>query len=184
MSWNVIICTSDGFPLGSASKVKKILDDQFPTLEWQGDAECTLPVDKGFRLELGGDPVQNIWSHGGFYHLQEFANICKVNGWSLGDAQEGEALDLNDPYSMFPAEDRPYPSSALDRSTEVVNARDFTKVEVDSKDVKTSVSGFLAMRGHSQVEARLVQTLTRPDGSRYSFEAPFNGVHRLQKKER
>ena len=77
-----------------------------------------------------------------------------------------------------------YPLSALDRSTETVNARDFTKVEVDSKDVKTSVSGFLAMRGDSQVEARLVQTMTRPDGSRYSSEAPFNGVHRLQKKER
>lgn len=77
-----------------------------------------------------------------------------------------------------------YPTSALDRSTETLNARDFTAVEVDSKDVKDSVSGFIKMRGNSEVEARLVQTLTRPDGSRFSSEVPFNGIYRLQRQDR
>ncbi|MDF1816819.1 MAG: hypothetical protein P1V20_31745 [Verrucomicrobiales bacterium] len=51
--------------------------------------------------------MRDIWSHGGFYHLQQFADICKANGWVLGDAQEGAEFDLGDPYSAFPPEDRP-----------------------------------------------------------------------------
>jgi hypothetical protein len=76
-----------------------------------------------------------------------------------------------------------YPTSALDPASQTVNAKDFTRVEVGSEDLRSSVSGFLSMRRRDRVEVRLVQALTRPDGSRYSVEAPINGVHRLQTEE-
>lgn len=75
-----------------------------------------------------------------------------------------------------------YPSSSLDAAVETVEARDFTAVEVNSKNVTNSVSGFIAIRGNSKVEVRLVRSMKRPDGSRYSPEAPINGTHRLRTK--
>lgn len=77
-----------------------------------------------------------------------------------------------------------YPSSAWNAATETINAKDFTTVQVNSKGVKNTVSGFISVRGQAEVEARLVQTKEGPDGSRVSVQAPINGIHRLQRQER
>jgi hypothetical protein len=108
MSWNLLIykegATSEGGgPLGALEAVRAVLDRAFPGLEWQSPVEATLPVDGGFSLEVRAedDMVQDIYTHGGYDHLKEFAAMCRQESWRIADAQEGEDVDLDDPYKWY-----------------------------------------------------------------------------------
>ena len=104
MSWNLIIYqpgnpSGQSKPLGRLDRVKEAFSSVFPELEWESPNEATLPIEGGFRLELTEQDglVVDVSTHGGFNHLQQFAGLCKREGWRMADAQEGEDVDLEDP---------------------------------------------------------------------------------------
>lgn len=74
-----------------------------PSLEWESSSEAVLPVERGFSFELNveGDAVQDIYTNGGYDHLRELAALCKREGWRIADAQEGEDIDLDNPYAGY-----------------------------------------------------------------------------------
>ena len=47
------------------------------------------------------DLVSDIYTRGGYNHLRPLADLCRREGWRLGDAQEGEDVDLDDPYRSY-----------------------------------------------------------------------------------
>ena len=75
----------------------------FPNLEWPRPTECELNVERGFSIEwtLEGLEVKDGYTNGGYDHLKQLAELCKKQGWSLADAQEGEDIDLDDPYASY-----------------------------------------------------------------------------------
>jgi hypothetical protein len=104
MSWNLIIYKpgdrpQQNPPLGKLDAVTEAFNAAFIALEWESPTEAALPVDGGFRLELTveGATVQDVYTHGGFNHIRQFAALCKREGWRMADAQEGEDVDLDDP---------------------------------------------------------------------------------------
>jgi hypothetical protein len=102
MSWNLLI-HNEGEPLGEITEVARKFGEAFHGLEWESPTEAALPVDGGFRLELTADGgmVQDIYTHGGFNHIRQFAALCKREGWHMADAQEGVDVDLNDPEKWY-----------------------------------------------------------------------------------
>jgi hypothetical protein len=118
MSWNLLILKagknySDWLPLpmGSLADVTRTLTTAFPNLEWRSELLCELNVNLGFRIELEvkGGQVRSLFTSGGFNHLSELAAICKNHGWEIGDCQEGESIDLDDPYGWY---DKKWPKYA------------------------------------------------------------------------
>jgi hypothetical protein len=108
MSWNLLICKSGETPetlapLGHLAAVKQAFTAAFIGLEWVSATEAALPVDGGFRLVLAVErgAVQDVYTHGGFNHIRQFAALCKREGWLLTDAQEGEEVDLDDPQRWY-----------------------------------------------------------------------------------
>jgi len=107
MSWNLLIYrqgeSEEMLPLGSLAAVTAAMNTAFPDLEWLSPDECALKVDRGFIIEwkLQGDDVQDGYTNGGFDHLKQLAALCKQEGWRIADAQEGEDIDLDDPYASF-----------------------------------------------------------------------------------
>ena len=108
MSWNLLIyhpdpVTGAPLPLGSPAEVTALLDATFSGLRWRSPQDCELSVDGGFSIsltvEVGG--VSDLYTRGGYNHLREFAGLCRQHGWHIMDAQEGEELDLDDPYSTY-----------------------------------------------------------------------------------
>ncbi len=104
MSWNLIIykpgeTPQQNQPLGDLESVTEAFTAAFIALEWESPTEATLPIDGGFRLELTEEDgtVQDVYTHGGFNHIRQFAALCKREGWRMADAQEGEDVDLDDP---------------------------------------------------------------------------------------
>lgn len=102
MSWNLLI-HNDGEPLGEIAEVTRKFDAAFRGLEWESPTEAALAVDGGFRVELSaeGGTVEDIYTHGGFHHIKELAELCKREGWHMADAQEGEDVDLDDPQRWY-----------------------------------------------------------------------------------
>ncbi|MGC3989858.1 MAG: hypothetical protein QM796_09315 [Chthoniobacteraceae bacterium] len=102
MSWNLLV-HNDGEGLGEIADVTRKFDGAFRGLEWESLTEAALPVEGGFRLELTteDETVQDIYTHGGFNHIKELAALCKREGWHLGDMQEGEDIDLDDPQGWY-----------------------------------------------------------------------------------
>jgi len=108
MSWNLLIYrpgTSNQTtnPLGPLDAVTEKLNASFPGLVWDSPKECGLKVDGGFLAELTveDDVVSDIYTRGGYNHLKPLAALCQREGWRLGDAQEGEDVDLHDPYRWY-----------------------------------------------------------------------------------
>lgn len=108
MSWNLLIYKpgEDGEelePLGTLPEVSGVLNNAFPALEWDSSAEAVLPLNGGFRLELSVENgvVKDIYTSGGFNHMNELVALCKQQGWRIADAQEGEDVDLEDPYKWY-----------------------------------------------------------------------------------
>ncbi len=104
MSWNLLIykpgdTPQQNEPLGDLDVVTEAFTAAFNGLEWESPTEAALPVDAGFRLELTEEDgtVQDVYTHGGFNHVRQFAALCKREGWRMADAQEGEDVDLDDP---------------------------------------------------------------------------------------
>jgi hypothetical protein len=62
-----------------------------------------LEVDGGFiaKLTVEKDMVADIYTRGGYNHLKPLVTLCLREGWHLGDAQEGEDVDLQDPYRWY-----------------------------------------------------------------------------------
>lgn len=112
MSWNLLIYRPGEdeapFPLGDLATVRRVMDATFPGLDWPQDTECQLAVDGGFSITwtVNGHEVQDGYTNGGFNHLKELAALCLQQGWQMADAQEGEDIDLDDPYATFGHEDR------------------------------------------------------------------------------
>ncbi len=72
-----------------------------------------------------------------------------------------------------------YPSSARDRATNTVQAKDFTQVgQVPTE----KITGYIVVEPHRKVESRLVEEKKRYDGSVYASEMPFNGAYKLKSK--
>jgi len=108
MSWNLIIYRPGKTPeqlepLGEFNAVKTAFSAAFLGLEWESPKEATLPVDGGFQLEFTEEDgiVQDVYTHGGYNHIRQFAALCKRNGWRMADAQEGEDVDLEDPQKWY-----------------------------------------------------------------------------------
>ena len=108
MSWNLLIykpgeTTQNNEPLGELDAVTAAFTAAFIGLEWESPTEAALPVDGGFRLELTEEDgtVQDVYTHGGFNHVRQFAALCKREGWRMADAQEGEDVDFDDPQKWF-----------------------------------------------------------------------------------
>ncbi len=108
MSWNLLIyrpgATSQTTePLGALGEVKAKLSATFPGLAWDSPTECGLKVEGDFLADLTveDDLVSDIYTRGGYNHLKPLANLCRREGWRLGDAQEGEDVDLDDPYRWY-----------------------------------------------------------------------------------
>lgn len=104
MSWNLIIYKPGNNPqenesLGNRDAVAGAFESVFTGLVWESSSEALLPVDGGFRLELSVEDglVQDVYTHGGYNHVEQFAALCKREGWRMADAQEGEDVDLNNP---------------------------------------------------------------------------------------
>ena len=89
--------------LGSVGAVHAAFDAVFIGLEWESPAEAVLPTYGGFRLELDEKhgSVQDVYTHGGLNHIKQFAEVCKREGWRLGDTEEGEDVDLDDPQRWY-----------------------------------------------------------------------------------
>lgn len=107
MSWNLLIYRAgedeEMTPLGSLAAVTNALNGAFRDLAWPTPTECELNVEGGFSLAwtVEEDAVRDGYTEGGYNHLQQLAALCKQQGWSLADAQEGEEIDLDDPYASF-----------------------------------------------------------------------------------
>jgi len=108
MSWNLIIykpgdTPQQNQPLGDLESVTEAFTAAFIGLEWESPTEAALPVDGGFRLEFTEEAgmVHDVYTHGGFNHIRQFAALCKREGWRMADAQEGEDVDLDDPQKWF-----------------------------------------------------------------------------------
>ena len=108
MSWNLIIykpgkTPKENEPLGDLDSVTGAFNAAFIALDWESPTQAKLPVDGGFRLELTekDGTVADVFTHGGFNHIRQFAALCKREGWRMADAQEGEDVDLEDPESWF-----------------------------------------------------------------------------------
>jgi len=108
VSWNLLIYRPGANnettnPLGPLSAVTEKLNASFPGLVWDSPTECSLEVDAGFLVELTveNDVVTDIYTRGGYNHLKPLAALCHREGWRLGDAQEGEDVDLHDPYQWY-----------------------------------------------------------------------------------
>ncbi|GAA5496398.1 hypothetical protein Rhal01_02581 [Rubritalea halochordaticola] len=107
MSWNLYIGSdTENSPLGEATAIQKAFNEVFDSLEWEQlipSDECSLNVHGGFSIEFtkAGDHYESAMTRGGYNHLKELAMICKQFGWQLFDCQEGEQLDLENPYSLY-----------------------------------------------------------------------------------
>ncbi len=116
MSWNLFIYKVDPnadpdtdpaeeetLPLGSPGEVAAALNAAFPGLRWPKEEECELPADNGFIIELNIEDgvVSDLYTHGGYDHLRQLAGLCIQHGWCMADAQEGEDIDLHDPYATY-----------------------------------------------------------------------------------
>ena len=108
MSWNLIIyrpgaSNESTLPLGALDTITEKLNAAFPGLVWDSVTECSLKVEGGFAGELTveDDLVSDIYTRGGYNHLKPLAALCQREGWRLGDAQEGEDVDLRDPYQWY-----------------------------------------------------------------------------------
>jgi hypothetical protein len=108
MSWNLLILKPGSphatvVPMAPLRKVSKMLNTMFPGLEWPTESRCELNVDRGFSIELRviSGIVCSLYTSGGYDHLKLFAKLCKKNGWELSDCQEGECIDLDDPYGWY-----------------------------------------------------------------------------------
>jgi len=108
MSWNLLIykpgkTEQTAEPLGPIDAVTAAFNSAFPALHWVGATEASLLVDGGFAFELAveGGTVQDVYTNGGYNHLRDFAALCKREGWRIADAQEGEDVDLDDPYRWY-----------------------------------------------------------------------------------
>ena len=108
MAWNLLIYrpgasneTTD--PLGPLDRITAKLNDTFPGLVWDSPTECSLNIEGGFvaELTLEDDMVSDIYTRGGYNHLEPLAALCRRERWRLGDAQEGQDVDLNDPYRWY-----------------------------------------------------------------------------------
>jgi hypothetical protein len=101
MSWNLLI-HNDGEPLGDIANVTDKFNAAFRGLEWDSPVGAGLP-DHSIRLELTEEAgqVQDIYTHGGFSHIKQLAELCKREGWHIADAQEGEDIDLDDPQRWY-----------------------------------------------------------------------------------
>jgi hypothetical protein len=107
MSWNLLIYRAgqdeEMASLGTLASVTKAFTAVFPGLEWPTPKDCELNIEGGFTIEwtVAAGEVRDGYTCGGFQHLKEFAALCKKEGWRIADAQEGEDLDLDDPYASF-----------------------------------------------------------------------------------
>ena len=109
MSWNLIIYKpgdkpQQNEPLGDLDVVTEAFNAAFIALDWDSPTEAVFPVEGGFRLELTLDDdgrVKDVYTHGGFNHIRQFAALCKREAWRMADAQEGEDVDLEDPERWF-----------------------------------------------------------------------------------
>jgi hypothetical protein len=110
MSWNLLIYKpgageGEQAPMGTIESVTNALNAAFPALQWDSATECILPVDKGFAISLTltteDNAVSDLYTRGGYYHLKPLAALCKGQGWRIADAQEGEDLNLDDPYASY-----------------------------------------------------------------------------------
>jgi len=108
MSWNLIIYKPGDTPeqnqtLGDLASVAQALTSVFTGLEWESPTEALLPVDGGIRFVLTEEngSIQDIYTHGGFNQITQLAALCKRKGWRIGDAQEGEDVDLDDPQRWY-----------------------------------------------------------------------------------
>jgi hypothetical protein len=112
MSWNLLLYKAEPkanpaeeemLPLGSPQDVAVALNATFPGLRWPRPDECELAVDGGFvvSLSIKDGVVSDLYTHGGYNHLRQFAALCLQHGWRMADAQEGEDLDLRDPYATY-----------------------------------------------------------------------------------
>jgi len=112
MSWNLLIYrpgeNEEAAPLGSLASVTNALNEVFPDLKWPTPTECEMNVEGGFSITWTAerDEVRDGYTNGGYKHLRELAALCKREGWSIADAQEGEQIDLDDPYASYGGEDR------------------------------------------------------------------------------
>lgn len=104
MSWNLLIykpgdTSQSSKPLGELDAVTEVFDAAFVGLAWESPTQAVLPVNGGFRLDLTEEDgaVQDVYTHGGFNHIRQLAELCKREGWRMADAQEGEDVDLDDP---------------------------------------------------------------------------------------
>ncbi len=105
MSWSLLI-HNNGEPIGTSDEVRSALNSVFNGLEWSSDSECSLPIRGGFIINwaIEEGTVQDGYTNGGFNHLKEFVSLCKAQGWGLADAQEGEEIDLDNPYAFYGGE--------------------------------------------------------------------------------
>jgi hypothetical protein len=94
MSWNLLVykpgpTPEETQPLGDLKAVTEALNVMFNGLEWPSPTRTALPVDGGFELELTAEngTVQDVYTHGGFNHIKQFAALCKRQGWRMADAQ-------------------------------------------------------------------------------------------------
>jgi hypothetical protein len=108
MSWNLLIYRPGANnqttePLGPLDEVRAKLNTTFPELVWDSSTECGMKVEGGFlaELTLENELVSDIYTRGGYNHLKPLAGLCLREGWRLGDAQEGEDVDLDDPYRWY-----------------------------------------------------------------------------------
>src|ERR1044072_1401873 len=112
MSWNLLIYRSGEdekmASLGSLASVTSALNGAFPELKWSKPTECEMNVEGGFSIAwtVEEGAVRDGYTSGGFNHLKELAALCKKEGWRIADAQEGEDINLDDPYASFGGEDR------------------------------------------------------------------------------
>jgi len=112
MSWNLLIYRAgkdeEMASLGSLASVSKALGETFPGLEWPTPRGCELNIEGGFTIEwtVSGGAVCDGYTCGGFHHLRQLATLCKQQGWRIADAQEGEDLDLDDPYASYGGDPR------------------------------------------------------------------------------
>ena len=112
VSWNLLVYKlgndeGEQAPMGTVESVSAALNGAFPALQWDSATECILPVDKGFALSLTveDESVTDLYSRGGYYHLKPLATLCKQQGWRIADAQEGEDINLDDPYEAYGGEE-------------------------------------------------------------------------------
>jgi hypothetical protein len=112
MSWNLLIYRlgEDEQPvsLGSLASVTQAMNGAFRGLEWPTPTECEMNVEGGFSItwRIEGGEVCDGYTNGGYNHLKELAALCKQKSWRIGDAQEGEDINLDDPYASYGDEQR------------------------------------------------------------------------------